>query len=109
FPSAPGGPILLLLQRSISSSIRDDVDDDDCLAIVPGGKRPERELAKAEFTSFNPPGTRARVGALEVFVYSTVMSVKQPLQKQPLESRTAYHVLLVHNDRALLFVDSFGS
>lgn len=75
-PSAPGELVLL---HSVLSSIRDEVDD--CLAIVPGGKRPERELVKAEFTSFNPPGTRARVGALE-FVYSTNVSVK-PASMRP--------------------------
>lgn len=38
---------------------------DDCLAIVPGCMRPERALAKAGLASFNPPGTRARAGALD--------------------------------------------
>lgn len=47
---------------SVFCNIRDELD---CLAIVPGCMRPERELAKAEFTSFRPPGTRARVDALD--------------------------------------------
>ena len=40
-------------------------DNDDCLAIVPGCIRPERALVKAEFASFSPPGTRARVDGLD--------------------------------------------
>lgn len=105
-PSAPS-ELLLLLLHPVSFSIRDEVDDDDdCLAIVPGGKRPERELVKAELTSFNPPGTRARVGALE-FVYTEELCQSKQSFQTTLHAGAIYQVLVLHNGSAM-FVDKRG-